>query len=146
MVFTQKAFRKVPGPIVNTNVRCSCRSTRRFIRRLVPHTEKGAYLPSMTVQLKSKWCSLSREQADGDFVRERGTFLVSLEETWFAGSWAYTKANANHITCTHKWEPHWPKVFHYAKEMEKGCQFPPVQVYREGCNGRWFANDGAHRK
>jgi len=41
--------------------------------------------------------------------------------------------------------PHWPKVFKYAKLMEQGVEFPPVNIFHNEVKNRWEYNDGRHR-
>ena len=37
------------------------------------------------------------------------------------------------------------KAFKYAKDMENGDNFPPVQIYFDQKLNRWRCKDGAHR-
>ena len=37
------------------------------------------------------------------------------------------------------------KAFKYAKDMENGNKFPPVQIYFNQKLNRWCCKDGAHR-
>ncbi len=37
------------------------------------------------------------------------------------------------------------KAFKYAKDMENGDKFPPVQIYFDQKLNRWRCKDGAHR-
>ena len=38
----------------------------------------------------------------------------------------------------------WKKAYRYAKDMEKGDKFPPVQIHMDK-NGRFIVQNGAHR-
>ena len=37
------------------------------------------------------------------------------------------------------------KAFKYAKNMENGDKFPPVQIFFDNKKNRWCCKDGAHR-
>lgn len=50
--------------------------------------------------------------------------------------------NPNHLPNVSK--PNWKKVFRYAKLMEQGVEFPPVNIYRDN-NGTLCYNDGRNR-
>lgn len=41
--------------------------------------------------------------------------------------------------------PRWEKAFRYAKLMEQGVEFPPVNIYFCKDKNRWLYNDGRHR-
>ena len=42
-------------------------------------------------------------------------------------------------------KPNLRKVFRYAKLMEQGVEFPPVNIYYYEKEKRWRYNDGRHR-
>ena len=41
--------------------------------------------------------------------------------------------------------PYWPKTFRYAKLMEQGVEFPPVQIFFNEDDNQWQYNDGRNR-
>ena len=55
--------------------------------------------------------------------------------------WNYRYVNPHHC---HHHKVHLPKAYKYAKDMEKGDKFPPVQVHMNK-DGNYIIRNGAHR-
>lgn len=102
------------------------------LRNLPTHNKRRASTPSRTSC--SEWIDLPHRSSK----LKSGTQKVLRKH----GNWIFAHVNPNDIL-TH--DVCWPKAFHYAKELERGAQFPPVKVSWDEGTRTWRSRDGAHR-